>query len=66
MEGILLIFFLSFISLIAAIINFFVWRANKDKKVESKNAAFSFLLIGVVLLIVGYALLIEFGAGMSL
>ncbi len=66
MEGILLLFILSFISLIVSIINFVRWRVSRDTGIKGKNAAFSFLLIAAVLLIIAYALLIQFGAGMSL
>ncbi len=66
MEAILFLFFLSFISLITSIINFVRWRVSKDNKTVGKNAAFSFLLIGVVLLVIAYVLFIQFGAGMGL
>lgn len=66
MEGILLLFFLSFISLITSIINFVRWKVNNGDEAKGKNAAFSFLLIAVVLLIIAYVLLIQFGTGMGL
>ena len=66
MEGILFLFFLSFISLITSIINFVRWRVSKDNEAVGKNAAFSFLLIGMVLLVIAYVLLIQLGTGMGL